>query len=333
MAFIRRNKRESALRTKVGVPILAAVLSFVAALFYVGVRRQQTTQGLYADQPMQVTARQWKQALIETKNALRDKNLSMIAAGMSYFSSLAFFPAVAAAVAIAAFAISPTQIESAVAGVESYMPRDMASLVTTQLETQVEAEQKTIFVAMLAILLSLVSVAGAVDKLIKGLSIAYDTEETRSFIQLKILSGAIALGGILFAFVVIGLLALNESFLSTLGVYGSLSLIVLALRWPLIILLLSIVLSFLYRYGPDRKRAKWQWVSWGALAATLLWLVATIGFFVYVQNFSNFSASYSIFAGIIVLMTWLYISAFIVLLGAQVNHRLETKTVQPKVFE
>lgn len=307
------------------VGVLALIVSVGASK---GAQQQRS-----ADVPTDLSLKDWKSALLETKSSFSDKNLTMIAAGISYYASLAFFPAVAAAVAIAAFAISPAQIQDIVVGIERYLPKDMASLVTTQLENQVSADRGNIIVASVAILFSLISVAGAVDKLIKGLSIAYDTEENRGFIKLKLVSLAVALGGIFMAFIVIGLLAVNDTILTSIGLPSTIASVIIWLRWPLFIVLLSLILAALYRYGPDRPDARWQWVSWGAAAATIIWLIGTVLFFVYVQNFANFSDSYSIFAGIIILMMWLNLSALIVLVGAQVNHRLETKTSRANVLD
>ena len=285
-----------------------------------------------ADKPADLSIKDWRNALMETKDALKDKNINMIAAGISYFSSLAFFPLIAAAVAIAFLAITPEQIETLFTSLEGYLPPDVASLLSEQLSKQASSDKGNLLVAIGAILVSLFSASGAIDKLIKGLSIAYDTEETRGFVKLKLLSIALTLAGILIGFVIVGLLALNNSILGAVGIGGVTAWIILALRWVLLIVIISLVLAALFRYGPDRPTAKWQWVSWGAIAATILWLLGTIAFFVYVQYFANFTQSYSIFAGIIILMMWLNLSALIMLIGAQVNHRLETKTSRPKVL-
>ena len=311
---------------------LAAVIASLIAVFGIGavMSRLTLTRDLgmidRPDQPPELSLKDWKQALIETKNALRDKNLSMISAGISYFASLAFFPTIAAAVAIAAFVMSPAQIRDVASGIEGYMPRDMASLVTTQLTSQASAEQASLIVAIIAITISLISASGAVDKVIKGLSIAYDTEETRGFIKLRLLSVGLIIGVIVIGILVLSLLAASPEVLVSFGVPVALAGSIVWLRWIILVIIISLVLSLLYRYGPNRPTAKWQWVSWGAAAATIIWLIATAAFFMYVQNFANFSESYSVFAGIIIMMIWFNISALIVLIGAQVNHRLETKT-------
>lgn len=316
---------------KIPKPLYAVVASIMTAVG-VGVAMATTNSkhGLKSfnqpDQPPELSLRDWKQALVETKNALRDKNLSIISAGISYFASLAFFPTIAAAVAIAAFIMTPVQIQNVVSGIEGYMPRDMASLVTTQLSSQANAERASLVVAIVAITISLISASGAIDKIIKGLSIAYDTKETRSFIKLKLLSIGLMLGVILIGIIVVLLLAASPAVLMGVGMPEMLANSINWLRWVILIVIVSVVLSALYRYGPDRPTAKWQWVSWGATTATVIWLIATALFFVYVQNFANFSESYSVFAGIIIMMIWFNISALIVLVGAQVNHRLETKT-------
>jgi membrane protein len=100
------------------------------------------------------------------------------------------------------------------------------------------------------------------------------------------------------------------------------------LRWVLIVAIMAVALATFYRYGPDRKNAKWQWVSWGAAAAIIIWLIGTLLFFFYAQNFGSFGENYGVVAGLIILMTWFNLSAFIFLLGAQVNHGLERQTAK-----
>jgi membrane protein len=124
----------------------------------------------------------------------------------------------------------------------------------------------------------------------------------------------------------VGLLTIRTDLLSLLRVPEDLATILLFARWPLLIVLVTIGLSILYRYGPNRKKPRWQWLTWGALIATVVWLIITVVFFIYVQNFANFASTYSVFAGIIIAMMWLNYSATAIILGAQINHRLEKKT-------
>lgn len=276
--------------------------------------------------PRSLSPKDWREALKETKNALSDKNLPMLAAGVAYFMTFSFFPLLAAAVAIAAFVLEPGQVTAAAAAVETYLPKDVANLVSTQLRNLSDEDGGSLLIALIAILISLYSASSATQNMVNATNKAYDVEESRGFIRMKLVSLGLTLGGLAFLFVLVPLLGVTSDFLEGLRVPGGLAQTIVWLRWPLVLVLITTALAAFYRYGPNRENARWQWVSWGALAATFIWLVGTALFFLYVQNFASFSESFGVFAGIIILMTWFNLSAFIFLLGAEVNHRLESKS-------
>lgn len=296
-------------------------------------KRNHDTRGTATDQnpdsPPQLSGGDWKQALKETKAALKNKSLPMLAAGVAFFTTLSFFPMLAAGVAIAALVLDQSQIAQVITSLDTYLPKDLASLVSTQLETLSGKKAGNALVATFAILLSLYSASAATQNLIKATNHSYDVTESRSFIKMKLLSLALTIGGLLFGFILISLLLVTTNFLQAIGLPEAVATTIIWLRWPIILIAITITLAAFYRYGPDRKDPKWQWVSWGAGAATLIWLIGTALFFLYAQNYGNFSESYGVFAGIIILMTWLNLSAFIFLLGAEVNHRLERQTDAP----
>jgi len=282
-----------------------------------------------ADSPPELSKGQWKGALKETKTALSDKKLPILAAGVAFFSTFAFFPILAAGVSILALVIEPHQVESSIEAVAKFLPSDIASLVHAQLKNLSGKEGANILVATFAILLSLYSASAAIQNLINATNTAYDVKESRGFIKLKLISILLTFGALISGFILIPILLVNSEFLQQIGIPEVLAAIVPYARWVLVVAVVTIALAVFYRYGPNRKNPHWQWVSWGAAAATLLWLIVTVLFFIYAQNFAKFSGSYGVFAGIIVLMTWLNISALVFLIGAQVNHRLETKTNAP----
>jgi membrane protein len=284
-----------------------------------------------ADSPPQLSGGDWKQALKETKDALKNKSLPMLAAGVAFFTTLSFFPMLAAGVAIAALVIDQGQISQIIASLDTYLPKDVASLISTQLETLSGKKTGNALVATFAILLSLYSASAAIQNLINATNRSYDVDESRGFLKVKLLSLALTLGGLALAFTLMPLLLVTTDFLTSIGMSGAIATTIVWLRWPLILVIITIALAAFYRYGPDRQDPKWQWVSWGAGAATLIWLIGTALFFLYAQNYGNFSESYGVFAGIIILMTWLNLSAFIFLLGAEINHRLERQTDAPTV--
>jgi membrane protein len=278
--------------------------------------------------PGQFSLKDWRFALLETKNAIGTKNIGILSAGIAYFATLAFFPLIAAAVAIAAFVLDAHQLKDVVHSLEMYLPADIASLISTQLKNALGNGSANIIVAVIAILLSLFSVSGATQNVITATNIIYERTESRNFIKLRLRSLLLTFGLIVTAFISISLLVVNGNMLNNIGVPEAIIILISYLRWVVLAVLVALGLAVFYRYGPDRKNPKWQWVSWGAVIATVVWLLGTTLFFIYAQYFANFSDTYSLFAGIIVLMTWLNLSAFIILLGATINHRLESRTIR-----
>jgi membrane protein len=276
--------------------------------------------------PLDLDPKDWRRALTEAVNAFKDKDLSMYSAGVAYFATLALFPLIAACVAISTLILSPQDVSSAVKSATNVIPEEMGKLITSQFSSQSDQVSTNILATILAIGLALFGASGAVQNLINALNRAYSVKETRNFVTSKLVSISLTALFIIGLFIVVGLLTIRTDLLSLLRVPEDLATILLFARWPLLIVLVTIGLSILYRYGPNRKKPRWQWLTWGALIATVVWLIITVVFFIYVQNFANFASTYSVFAGIIIAMMWLNYSATAIILGAQINHRLEKKT-------
>lgn len=153
-----------------------------------------------------------------------------------------------------------------------------------------------------------------------------------NFIKVRLVSLGLTSLIVVGMLVVLPLIVLGESLLRAWNIPEGFIGLFSVMRWVILAIVMSLGLSVVYRYAPDRPNVKWQWVSWGAIMATLLWLVATALFFVYVQYFASFNESYSLFAGIVVLMMWLNFSGLIVLVGAQINYQLEKRTVLPTAY-
>lgn len=281
-----------------------------------------------ASTPLDFKLATWKRILQETGKAFGTKNLSLVAAGVAFYATLAFFPLMAAAVAIAALTIHPSELTHVADAVTQYLPHDLASLITTQLANASGKHTSNILVAVFGIALSIFSVAGAMQNLMNAGNIAYEVEENRGFVKGKLVALSLTLGMIVMAALVGPLIFLGGSFLHGIGVPHVVTTIFSIVRWPLLMVFVMLALALFYRYGPNRPwPPKIQWVSWGAIIATILWTLMTILFFIYVQYFSNFTKSYSLFAGIIVLMMWLNYSTLVCLVGAELNHRLERHTL------
>jgi len=278
--------------------------------------------------PHDFAVKDWRIALLETRKSVVDKRLGILAAGVAYYSTLAFFPMAAASVAIAALFLSDGNLHGLLHGLDQYLPSDFAKLVGSQLETALANEASNRVVAIIAIVIALFSVSSATKNLIKASNVSYACEESRSFVKLRLTSMTMTAMLFLCGVIVVGCLFVDSHLLESFGLTHVVATILSFGRWVAIVILVAATLAVFYRYGPNRPNPHWQWVSWGAAIASVFWLCGTVLFFLYVKYFAHYTESYSLFAGIIVLMVWMNLSSFIILLGAEINHRLEQRTTR-----
>ncbi len=309
---------------------ISGVAAIIGAIAYTGRVYTAERSDKLASTPTDFSWKSWRRALLETKNAFGNKNLSSYAAGVAYFGTLAFFPLVAAIVAIAGLTLKPQQLSDAFRSLSTYLPHDVAALFTQQLQTAVGHHASSLLVVIVGIVLSIWAVAGAMQNNMSALNVAYGVKETRGFIRLKLVSLALTAGMIVGGMLLAASFVSGSSMLKDAGLPSLFVDTFSWLRWLIMLLAAMIGLAIVYRYAPNRRPLRrWQWVSWGAIIGTILWIGVSAVFFVYLQYFANFSKSYSTFAGIIGLMMWLNFSAQVMLLGAEVNHRLEKQTLLP----
>jgi ABC-type multidrug transport system fused ATPase/permease subunit len=170
------------------------------------------------------------------------------------------------------------------------------------------------------------SASGGTGNLIKAVNIAYDEEESRGAIKLRGIALALTMGAILFVLLTLGLVALVPIVLDALplGVVGRV--LAQVVRWVLLIVVVVVALAVVYRIAPDRDAPRFRWVSVGAMVAALLWMIGSVGFSLYVNYFGNYNKTYGALGGVVVLMLWLYLTSYIVLLGAEINAESERQT-------
>jgi membrane protein len=162
--------------------------------------------------------------------------------------------------------------------------------------------------------------------MITALDIAYEEEEHRSFLRFNALAIALTLCAIVGGFVAIALVVGLPALVQLLNLGAVAKWLLMVVEWPLLIMLVMAGLALMYRYAPDRDEAQWRWVSPGAIVATILWIIASVAFTVYVSNFGSYDKTYGSLGGAIIMLTWLYMSSFIVLFGAVINAQSERQT-------
>jgi membrane protein len=280
-----------------------------------------------ADNPTELSGAAWKRTLKQTKLALQDKDLSTSAAGLAYYATISFFPVLIGLSSFYVLFTSPSSLLSLIDNLKLVLPAAVADLLHDQLAPIAASSNKHLGLAAgLSVLALLWTTSGGLQNLVKATNKAYEVKETRGLVKRRLASILLSIALLVFGVVIIFVLILQGDALRHWGAPDFIATTFPILRWPVLVLLISILLSIIYRYAPDRQKPRWHWVSWGATAATILWLVISALFFFYVQNFANFNKTYGTLAGLIVLMTWFNFSSLIVLLGAQVNKKMEANT-------
>jgi membrane protein len=283
--------------------------------------------GRQADLPQQIPPRGWKDIAKRTLKEVKADQVPLLGAGVAFYALLSLFPAIIAGVSIYGLVADPTTVQDQINQLTEMLSPETAKIVGTQLQQVTNGAGGALGLAtVIGILTALWSASSGMKALITGVNLAYDETESRKFAKLRGLAILLTLGAMVLMAVALTLIvafpALADSWPTvlrwTVGI----------LRWVLLAVLLIGGLAVLYRYAPDRDEPRWTWVSWGSGIATVLWILASIGFSIYANAFGNYNKTYGALAGVIILMFWLYLSAVVVLVGAELNTEMELQTAK-----
>lgn len=290
-------------------------------------RVQKEVPGGDADKPTEIPAKGWVQVVKRGFAEAKADQVPLLAAGVAFFGFLAIFPLVIATVLIYGLVVPPDQIASQIGQLTAGLPEDVSKLITEQINVASSQQTGAVVGIIFSILLALWSASGGMGNLMTAISTAYDEEEGRSFIKKRAIALALTLGAIVFLIVLLGLVAVFPAIAGLID-NGVVRFLLEVARWVLIAALVAGALAVLYRVSPDRDAPKMRWTSVGALFATLLFVVASVGFSVYVANFGNYAKTYGAIAGIVVMLFWLFITSYAILLGAEINAESEQQTIK-----
>lgn len=276
--------------------------------------------------PMEIPFQGWRDIFSRVIQQQGDDNLSIVAAGVAFYVLLSIFPALTAAVSIYALVADPAQVQQQVQALSQLMPGQAQQLIQGQLGRVVSNTGGALVGVIGGALIALWSASKGTKSLLTALNIAYNEREDRGIIRFNLvgfgLTALLILGGV----VAVGLVVVLPAALSILGLGGFVGTAVALLRWVVLGAGVIVALGVFYRYGPSRTPAQWRWVTPGSIAATVLWLIASIGFSLYVANFGSYNATYGALGAVIILLLWFHLSAYIVLLGAEINSETERQT-------
>ncbi len=289
-----------------------------------------SARGRTATSPREMPKAAWRDILIRTWNESASDNVGLISAGVAFYGFLAFVPTLAALVLCYGLLADPATIAGHLQSLFQLLPKEAAHLIGEQLLSVVNTgNDKKGLGLLLSLALSLYGAMNGAKAIVTAVNIAYDEEESRGFISLTVLAGLMTLG--LLAAGIIAIFAIAAlAFLERL-MPGAPVILITAIRigfWILAALAASMLLSTIYRFAPDRKRARWRWLTPGSLFATVGWLVVSLGFGLYASNFGNYGATYGALSAVVVTLMWLYLSAYILILGAELNSEIEHQTAK-----
>jgi len=284
-------------------------------------------RGRGATQPRQIPQPGWRDILLRVKYQLDKDNLSLIASGVAFYALLALVPALTAFVSLYGLVMESTDVEGQLSLVTGILPQEARQILTGQLQNIVASSDTALSIgALFGMLLAVWSATKGTAALITALNIVYGEAEGRGFFKLKAITLLLTLGALIFGILTLSLVAGLPALLGILGLEDETRLLVSLVRWPALGLFIIVALSILYRFAPDRSQAKWRWVSWGAVAATALWLGGSALFSLYVSNFASYNETYGSLGAVVILLMWLFLTAYAVLLGAELNAEMEHQT-------
>ena len=290
----------------------------------------QEADGGDAARPSDIPARGWLDVVKRTRKEIKDDNVTLIAAGVAFYSMLAIFPALIAVVTIYGLVAEPTDVQRQVASFAESMPPGAGDLLTAQLDQIVRTSQRSLSIALaISLAAALWSASAGTQSLIKGLNIIYDEQESRGFVKLRGLALVLTIGAMVVALGALALIAVAAGGAGRARPAGA------PASWP--------SPSVAGRPWSSWSRSPWpcstvsvptgptrglHWMSWGAVVAIVLWVVVSAGFSFYVSNFGSYGQTYGSLGAVIVLLLWLWLSALAVLIGAELDAEIEREAVR-----
>lgn len=276
--------------------------------------------------PEAIRLQDWRAIVVRVFwRALRD-NVGLLSAGIAFYAFLSIFPAIAAALMTWGLFTDMAALGAQLQTVRDLAP-DAFRLVADQMVVIATQDRGGLTLGLLvSIVLALWGASGGVGALMQAMNMAYHETEKRSFVHLNLLTLGFTLGGILFVTLSMAAIAAVPPILKALYLGAFVEAVVSLARWLVIIALFMAACAIIYRIAPSRAHARWRWIVPGAVAAGVIWLLASVAFSAYLENFNAYNATFGSLGAVAALLMWFWISAYAICLGAELNAQLELFT-------
>ncbi|WP_404375474.1 YihY/virulence factor BrkB family protein [Vreelandella aquamarina] len=284
-------------------------------------------RGRRAGVPREIPRRGWHDIVWRVVRAARRDRITMFAAGVAFYALLALFPTIAAVISLWGLLFDPVEAGRQLYEISRFMPPDAAKLIDQQAQEVVEStESGNVMTALAGLLIAMFIASKGVSVLVVGLNVVYGEEEKRPLLLRGAVLVSLTFGLICMTLISLGFIAIVPVLVERLMIDPPLDRILQWLRWPALLVLMSVLIALLYRFAPYRRSPQWRWLSYGTLFATTMWLLGSGGLSLYVRYFSTFSELYGSLGAVVALMLWFWLSAFVVLFGAELNCEMERQT-------
>ncbi|MDB5444644.1 MAG: hypothetical protein JWP73_3020 [Phenylobacterium sp.] len=281
--------------------------------------------GRMASSPLRIPLQGWKEILVRTYKEFTDDQISLIAAGVSFYTLLAIFPGLAAFVALYGLFSDVAQAQHDLQVLAVILPGSAVTFFGDQMIRLAEAQKGGLSLTfVVGLVTSIWSANGAVAALMTGLNIAYEQRETRNFLRRVLISLAFTLGMLVFGLAAVAVLGAGPAVEAYAGHRAAVLLNLIS--WPLLLVAMGVGIALLYRFGPSRHAARFAWITPGSAAALVLWLAVSALFSLYVGNFAHYDKTYGSLGAVVGFMMWNWLSNLIILAGAELNSEVERQT-------
>jgi len=290
-------------------------------------RAREHGRGRHARNPLQIPWLGWRDIILRTYAKMFSDRLFSVAGGAAFFILFAIFPAIAALISLYGLFLNPSTITQRLSMANDLIPQDVLNLLRQQAARIASQSHGVLTIGFLAgLLVTFWSAMSGVKAMIDALNVIYAQEEARGLFRFNLVAFLFSMGGLAIFLIAIGAVAAVPLTLSWLGL-GAISIDLMRIaRWPVLLIVLLLGLAVLYRHGPHRRPARWQWVSVGSVFASVLWIAASYLFSWYLAKFNSYNATYGSLGAVVAMMMWLWISTCVVLLGAELNAEIEHQT-------
>ena len=297
-------------------------------------RADEYGRGRNATAPWYIPARGWKDILWRTYRQTSEDRLLAVAAGVVFYGLLALFPAITAVVSLYGLFANPATINDHLTFATGILPASGVDIIHEQIvRLTAKSNTKLGFAFISGLVIALWSANAGMKAMIDALNVVYEEKEKRGFIRLNLISLAFTLGMIMLALLASGAVIILPLILTDLGLAQVTDVLFRYARWPILLAVVIFGLATIYRFGPSRRRARWQWLSIGALVAAAAWIITSAFLSWYLATYAHYDMTYGSLGTGIGLMMWMWVSAIVVLLGAQLNSEIEHQTATDSTVE